>query len=379
MAVRKLKAAWWVDFQFNHARYRKRSPDNSRAGAVAYEVSLRQKLARGETIDVARELHKEQTFREFAETWLEDYVVPNNKYSEQMSKRYTLRSSLNPFFGNIPVGQISAHDVERYKAQQVREGFSNKTIRNHLTILNKCLATAYEWLDLTGAPPKIKWPRCVPPKTDYLSPEECELLLAHAPGIIHDMILTALRTGMRQGELKGLQWSSVDWQNRSVAVRHSQDDYRKVLVAPKNYRERHIPLDCDVYEVLFRRKRPTGYVFLSAKGQPLTNDSLNYAITKLCKEVGLRRIGWHTLRHTFASHLAMRGVPIPAVKELLGHASITTTMRYAHMAPSTLRVAIDMLNPKTMIGSDFGQPGVNPWQQAQRDVIRQKNQNAKYV
>ena len=60
---------------------------------------------------------------------------------------------------------------------------------------------------------------------DYLSPDECELLLANANGVIREMLLTALRTGMRQGELKGLQWSSIDWQNRSITVRDSLCDY----------------------------------------------------------------------------------------------------------------------------------------------------------
>ena len=217
------------------------------------------------------------------------------------------------------VAQISSHNIEQYKAQQVKHGFTNKTTRNRLTVLNKCLATAYEWLRLDGAAPKIKWPKCVAPDIDYLSPEECELLLSHADGVMYEMILTALRTGMRQGEIKGLQWSSVDWLNRSVAVRHSQDDYRKVLVPPKSNRTRHMPLDTDVYEMLYRRKGGTGYVFLAPDGQPFNNDRLNYAIGKLREKAGLRKIGWHTLRHTFASHLAMRGVPLPAIKELMGH------------------------------------------------------------
>jgi integrase len=189
---------------------------------------------------------------------------------------------------------------------------------------------------------------------------------------MHEMILTALRTGMRQGEIKGLQWSSVDWLNRSIAVRHSRDDYLKVLVPPKSNRTRHIPLDVDVYTMLFRRKGETGYVFRTTDGQPFNNDRLNYAIGKLCNQAGLRRIGWHTLRHTFASHLAMRGVPLPAIKELMGHSAITTTMRYAHVAPSTLRSAIDMLNPKTMIDANFGQPVVNLWQDTQRRENTQK-------
>jgi integrase len=327
---------------------------------------LRQRLARGERIDdVVEPEQNEPTFKEFAEQWFKNYVKPNNKYSEQVNKKSTLDSSLIPVFGDIPISKIGSQQIERYKAQQVEQGFANKTIVNRLTILNKCLATAYEWLELEGAPPKIKWPKCALPDIDYLSPEECELLLSHADGVIYELILTALRTGMRQGELRALQWSSIDWLNRSVAVRHSMDNWRKILVPPKNNRTRHIPLDVDVYEMLYRRKRETGYVFLAQGGQPFSNYHLWYAIRALCKRAGMRKIGWHTFRHTFASHLAMRGVPLPAIKELLGHSSIITTMRYAHVAPSTLRSAIEMLNPKTMIDANFGQPVVNHWQELQ--------------
>ncbi len=78
------------------------------------------------------------------------------------------------------------------------------------------------------------------------------------------MILAALRTGMRQGELKGLQWTSIDWANRSVAVRHSQSDYTKSLGTPKSNRERHIPLDIDLYDVLSARRQTDGYVSWAA-------------------------------------------------------------------------------------------------------------------
>src|SRR5262249_29138219 len=126
-------------------------------------------------------------------------------------------------------------------------------------------------------------------------------------------------------------------------------------------RARHIPLDVDVYETLYRRKQETGYVFLDLDQQPFDYHRMERRLKKSCVGAGLRKIGWHTLRHTFASHLAMRGVPIPAVQQLLGHSNITTTMRYAHLAPSTLRAAIDMLNPKRMTDADFGQPVGNAW------------------
>lgn len=374
MAVRLIKKSWWVDFRANHTRYRKRSPENSRAGTLAYEATLRQKLARGEPIDKEVDATKQdKPLERFAWEWFDEYVIPNNKYSEQRAKKYILSAFLIPFFGKMLVGKITAHDIERYKASEIKKGVTGKTLKNRLTVLSKCLTTAYEWLELGTQPPRIKWPKCPPTLADHLSPEECELLLSHANGVVHEMIFTALRTGMRQGELKGLQWASIDWQNLSLTVRHSRCDYTKTLGSPKSNRERHIPLDSDLYEMLHKRKKSTGYVFLDIDGQPFDNKRLTRRLANACRGAGLRAIGWHTLRHTFASHLAMKGVPMTAVQMLMGHSNITTTMRYAHLAPSTLRSAIDMLNPKNVIGADFGQPVGNRWFEAQQKESVQKS------
>jgi integrase len=369
-----IKKSWWVDIRFNHLRYRLKSPENSRTGALAYEASLRQRLARGESIDrVAHEAQQEQTFEQFAQRWFDDYVMSNNKTSEQRTKKYILVGSLIPFFGSIPIGEITSHLIERYKAQMAKNGVTNKTIKNRLTVLNKCLATAYEWLLLEGAPPKVKWPKCSSCRTDYLSPDECELLLRYADGVTYEMLLTAIRTGMRQSELKGLQWSSIDWQTQSVAVRHTYCEFTKSLGSPKSNRERHIPLDVDVYELLFRRKKSTGYIFLDDGGKPFSHKRLTKQLTAVCQKARLRRITWHTLRHTFGSLLIMRGVPVPAVSTLMGHSNVATTMRYIHLAPSTLRKAIDMLNPRQMMSEDFGQPVGNQWIQEQQREIAQKS------
>src|SRR5262249_17604732 len=194
---------------------------------------------------------------------------------------------------------------------------------------------------IAGKPPVIPWPKCPPPDTDYLSSDECLLLTSHADGVVSEMILMALRTGMRQGEFKGLQWSSIDWNNRVVVVKHSRCDREKTIGAPKSNRIRSIPLGPDVYEILYTRKRSTGYVLTNAKGGPLNHSWLTYYLDKVCKKASLRRITWHVLRHTFASQLAMKGVPLNTVQTLLGHSSIIMTMRYAHVAPSALRSAIE--------------------------------------
>jgi integrase len=373
MTVRKIKSSWWVDFTFSHKRYRKRSPENSRPGALAYETVLRHRLACGVGIDDPEQKSEQKIlFEEFALRWFEDYVVPNNKFSERRIKWYTLKSSLIPFFGKIPVDEIRTRHIEGYKAWKVKDGITNKSIKNHLSVLSKCLSSAYQWLEFPSKPPLMPWPKCAPVQTDYLSPDECEVLLSHAEGVIREIVLMALRTGMRQGELKGLQWSAIDWESRVVIVKNSYCDREKAIGPPKNNRIRSIPIDTDLYKILFRRRRSTGYVFVNVKGQPFNHSSLSYHLDRVCQKAGLRRITWHVFRHTFASHLAMKGVPLNTVQALLGHSTIVMTMRYAHVAPSTMRAAIEMLNPRRFVTAKSGQPAVNQWMdhQEQSEMFR---------
>ena len=368
MAVRIIKGSWWADISHRGKRYRIRSPENSRASALVYESTLRQKLSRGDTIDrLQDDIHQNPLFEQFAWRWFDEYVKPNNKYSVQRMERYVLGSLLIPFFGKIPVANIASCHIEQYEARRVSDGLSNKTIKSHLTVLSKCLNTGYEWLNLESSPPRIRWPKCPPPHTDYLSLDECELLLSNADGTIQEMILVALRTGMRQGELKGLQWNSIDWQNMTVTVRHSRCDRARDIVSPKNNRIRHIPLVQETHRLLHRKKREVGYVFTDARGRPFHHGRLSSELEKVCKKAGMRRITWHILRHTFATQLAMKGVPLHVVQALLGHSTITMTMRYAHVAPSALRSAVEVLDSRQSSDRDFGQPAGNPLLHAKID------------
>src|SRR5712671_6619548 len=164
MAVRMIKKSWWVDFTVDGTRYRKRSPENSRVGALAYEAALRHKLARGERIDKGTGAARhDRVFERFALRWYEDYVMSNNKYLEQRQKNYILQCSLIPFFGKFLVEEITTQHIERYKAQCLAEGVARKTVNNRLAVFSKCLTTAYEWLRLSGTPPKVVWLKCPPP------------------------------------------------------------------------------------------------------------------------------------------------------------------------------------------------------------------------
>ncbi|HUO50176.1 MAG TPA: tyrosine-type recombinase/integrase [Candidatus Paceibacterota bacterium] len=363
MAVRKRGRTWFVDFWFNNKRYRLKGPENTKAGAEAYEASLRQKLARGESIDqVSNKENNKQPFEQFAWEWYESYVTTNNKASEQYAKQKILTRSLIPFFGQLPLDGIRGNHIEQFKAQEIRK-VTNKTVNNRLTVLAKCLRCAHEWYGVEV--PIIKKLKCSPTTTDYLTPTECDTLLSGTDGQMREMILLALHTGMRQGEIRGLQWSSIDWQERSLTVRHSRCDRSKSLVTPKNNRDRLIPLDTDVYELLFNRRKTSGYVFTNEErnNEPFTSHRLIEELDRICKRIQLRKITWHKLRHTVGTHLSLNGAPLTVVKDILGHSSITTTMRYSHVPPVALRSAIELLNPRNAAVANFGHQLGTEWQQ----------------
>jgi Phage integrase family len=101
-------------------------------------------------------------------------------------------------------------------------------------------------------------------------------------------------------------------------------------------------------------------VLCHSDGRPLTQSAIEAALRFGCKRAGLRSIGSHVLRHTFCSHLAMRGAAPKAIQELVGHSTLTMTLRYMHLAPSALTEAIDLLNFGQPVGSAPANDAVRP-------------------
>ncbi len=346
MSVRKIRNTWWVDFRFERNRYRKKSPTNSREGAKDYEATLRQKLSRGEKLEEEKTESKE-SFAKFARTWFEVYVKGNNKHSEIISKESILRVHLIPFFGKIILERIDTQIIERYKREKTKTNLCNKSINNHLAVMRKCLETALEWKILKETP-KIKFLKTPPQKFDYLSESECQTLLANTSKDLHDMILIGLNAGLRFGEIIALSWKDVDLDRKILSI--SQSIAKGKIGSTKSNRNRFIPMSEQLCEMLKRRIRENNLVFCE-NGEPLNQIKYCKLLYKACRGSNLREIGWHVLRHTFASHLAQKNISIKAIQELLGHSDIKTTMRYAHLSPSELRSAVDVLN--------FGQHVVN--------------------
>jgi integrase len=197
--------------------------------------------------------------------------------------------------------------------------------------------------ELIEAVPEVEWLKAPRPEFDFLDFEEAERLVAKADGEWQAMILTALRTGMRQGELLALRWDDVDLVAGRITVR--QNLVRGVIGTPKSGKGREIPLSNDAVRALKAQRHLRGeVVFCNDDGDYFKKNECKHPLWRACKRAGLRRIGWHVLRHTFASHLVMKGVPIKVVQELLGHATIEMTMRYAHLSPEVARDAVNVLD-----------------------------------
>ncbi len=107
------------------------------------------------------------------------------------------------------------------------------------------------------------------------------------------------------------------------------------------------PTKLEAVAALSSLRQHRTFVFTLRRDSPIEYPKAGRTLAGICKRAGIRRIGWHVLRHTFASWLCADGVPIVVVKALLGHASIEMTMRYAHLAPSSLRSAIDVFDRQT--------------------------------
>jgi integrase len=365
MGARLIDGKWWIDFRHKGRRYRQLAPLNTKRSAVDEERHQLDRLARGLPVGREEVRVNSETCAEYFGRWVDVYVV-NNKQSEADSKRSIIRLHLAPFFGAEPLTVVNwARRIAEFKAAQMQvKGLDPKTVNNHLTVLRKALGTAKEW-GLLPEVPKVQWLKVAAPSFDFFTAEEGSRLMAAAAQpakyrpleIGHEqaavMVTTALRAGLRRGELLALRWADVDFGNGKLLVR--QSDYLGTLTTPKGGRSREVPLSPTLTAALRGHRHLRGeYVFCRQDGRRLTRDAIKHVVPSACRRAGLRELQWHALRHSFASQLVMAGVPLKVVQELLGHADIKMTMRYAHLSPATLVDAITRLDEESGPGQQVG-------------------------
>lgn len=338
---------WEVDVSFvtpegKRRRVRKALKKENKRQALRYEKELRNSLIEG-TYD--REDKQVPTLAEFSDDFLESYVANNNKHSTQQTKREIFNGHLKPCLGKMRLDEIGPREIERFKSAKRKEGLAPKTINNYLSVLHKMLTVARGWGEI-GAVPHMEWLEAADPDFDFLDFDEAKKLVDDAETDWRCIITFGLRTGLRMGELLALRWQDIDLNKGILTVRRSVS--RKVVGTPKNGRTRDIPLSDQTVSILkHHRTQVKGVlVFPDSHGEMRTKEQCKWPLWRQCKRAELRRIGWHVLRHSFASHLVMRGATIIAVKELLGHSDIKMTMRYAHLSPDHRRDAVELLDTR---------------------------------
>jgi integrase len=244
---------------------------------------------------------------------------------------------LGKTFGNYRLQSFTTRAVEGYQTKLLAEEKAPATINRHLATLKHMFTKAVEW-EMVGEETlkRIRKVKQLPEnnrRLRYLSTEECQTLIDTCYPHLKPIVITALNSGMRKQELLSLEWE------RHVDLKHGFI----LLDITKNGERREIPINQplrDTLEGLVRRVN-SPYVFTDSDGKRFQD--VKTAFHSACRRAGIKDLRFHDLRHTFASHLVMQGVDLTSVKELLGHKTLTMTLRYAHLAPSHKVKAVALL------------------------------------
>jgi integrase len=251
---------------------------------------------------------------------------------------------IEAFFKKRFIDEITEKDVSAFAGWRektpTRWGKSRAggTINRELTALRSLLSFAVKEKYLSANPASRPRYYEANRRLRFLTVEEASRLLDLAKRrrstIIYPLILVALDTGMRRGEILALRRDEIDFLNNRIWVRRS-----------KNGEPRHIPMTPRVRDVLLKhpRRLGLGLVFCGRTADGRVSNGIREVFVDLLEEAGIKDFTFHDLRHTFASHLAMAGVNLYDVAKLLGHKDVKMTQRYAHLSPEYLAGTVDVL------------------------------------
>lgn len=288
------------------------------------------------------------TLRAFAKDYLEHVWAHLAPASAQ---RYddALRVHILPKLGGLTLQRVNPGDVQKYSDERLRVGAAPRTVLKEVMILSGMFRDAIK-RELAERNPVslIDKPKANADAIRFLDGDEAARLLAMAAEPLRSAIVVAIHSGLREGEQTHLTWSDVRFGT-------GPEDSSIVVRLTKGKRDRVVPMSRTLYNTLkaipkrFRAERdgskhPVPWVFANPDTGDRYDRFNNTTWRHLLRDVGIR-CKWHTLRATFGSSLAQAGVPLIAIRDLLGHADVTTTARYyASVAPSNLRAAVKALD-----------------------------------
>ncbi len=343
---RSRRGGWIVDIKTrlaNGQRYRERRRLSVRSRTAAQrwgEARERHVLQHG-LPQVKKEV---PTLKTFAPRFIIGHARANRqKPSGIASKERTLRVYLVPFAGHKRLDAITSEDIQKLKAWMVAK--APKTVNNVLTVLSVMLKKAVEWNVIERMPCAIKLLPVMASARSFHDFDQYERLVDTARSIdrvTELIVLLGGEAGLRCGEMIGLEWGDIDLAKRQLCVQRS--DWNGQDVAPKGGRLRYVPLTIRLTSALREaRHLKSPRVLCEADGSSLTRQKVQYRMVYAARKANVTK-GVHILRHTFCSHLAMRGAPARAIQELAGHADLSTTQRYMHLSPAALEAAIQLLD-----------------------------------
>ena len=326
MKLRKRRNIWYLDYTDAHGK-RHQVSTGTKDKRLAETIASKK-----HTDNVQRKagykIPDKIFFEEFKSIFLDHCEASKKKNTIRFHKNSMI--ALEKEFGGLLLSEITPFRIEEFVMKRVKE-VSKTTVNRELATLNHLYNLAVKWNKAIENPTrevaKLKEP---PGRNRYLSIQEVsDLLKACHLNYLKIAVQIALNTGLRKGEIIALTRQNIDLDNRIISVEES-----------KSGKRRDIPINdslfVDLKEYLDKLE---GDVLIPVKD---FRKAFNYAKDR----ADLSNLKFHDLRHTFASYLAMAGVGLATLKELMGHSTIQMTMRYAHLSPDHRVSAVNQLTGK---------------------------------
>lgn len=277
-------------------------------------------------------------FCDMAHLYLEKHAKVNKK-SVRDDVRVVRR--FEAYFEGAKLADITPQRIEEYKASRMGV-VKQSTINRELAILKSFFSKAVLWGYAKENPVKaVRLFREELKPVKILSPQERKRLFECSSAFLVPIILMALKTGMRRGEILGLRWEDVDMEGHNIFVRRTKSGKMRVL-----------PIHPELYEVLAAVSRSRGgeHVFCDSAGNRRSDfGAIRTSFELAVKRAGLGKLTFHDLRHNFATELVQKGADLRTVQEYLGHSTLLMVQRYSHVTEGIRRSTIQLL------GHEFSQ------------------------
>lgn len=293
-------------------------------------------------------------FKEVASKYLE--WAEKNKAREGRDDEYRYRRYLSPALDNKHLSEISSFDLESLKTKLIDKDLAPGSVKHCLVLFRQIFNKAVLWGLYKGENPikGVKMPILQNQRERYLKYDEADLLLeelAKSSGQTHDMALLSLHCGLRAGEIFNLKGQDLDFDNEVINISDPKNKESRKAFMTESVKEMLLKLvPSKRNEYVFKKridKDEAAGVSGKDKKQEEKIDRVSNVYQKAVKKLGFndgitdprQMVTFHTLRHTFASWLALQGETILTIKELLGHKTLAMTARYAHLMPEHKRRA----------------------------------------